>query len=228
MSPVGTNVWVGENALPPTERSWRVLIGIETRSSSTGTPAAAWTRPAAVAAPVMKRSFTLPPSWCAAVRTSSSDNTVVSSRRSRDRSRHSGERCDPTVTCRSVDLATAVSSVPLRGSAAAPVVTRAAAPPMAEVDRLHRLLSSACCSTASVGDPSAGRSGVPRARVRRRVPSPGWGTGSRSKSRNCTESRMPPSPSVIVWCRRWSMAARPPRRPSMVTNSHRGRSRSNG
>ncbi len=36
MSPVGTRVCVGENALPPTDRSCRVLTGMETRSSSTG------------------------------------------------------------------------------------------------------------------------------------------------------------------------------------------------
>ncbi len=54
------------------------------------------------------------------------------------------------------------------------------------------------------------------------------GPGSRSRSRNSTESRMPPSPSVIVWCIRCSIAARPPRSPSMVTNSHSGRSRSKG
>jgi hypothetical protein len=90
ISPVGTSVWVGEKALPPTDLSCRVLIGIETRSSSTGMPAAAWTRPAADAAPVMNRSLTLPPRWCAALRTSSSDSTAVTSQRCSDRSLHSG------------------------------------------------------------------------------------------------------------------------------------------
>jgi hypothetical protein len=36
---------------------------------------------------------------------------------------------------------------------------------------------------------------------------------SRSRSRNCADIRTPPSPSVIVWWRRWSMAARPPAGP---------------
>ena len=51
---------------------------------------------------------------------------------------------------------------------------------------------------------------------------------SRSKSRNSSDSCTPPSPSVIVWCIFSIRAARPPSRPSTITNCHSGRVRSNG
>ena len=59
--------------------------------------------------------------------------------------------------------------------------------------------------------------------------SSGGGSGaSRSKSRYCSDSCTPPSPSVIVWCIFWTSAALPPRSPSTTTNCHSGRVRSNG
>ena len=51
---------------------------------------------------------------------------------------------------------------------------------------------------------------------------------SRARSMNCSDRRMPPSPSVMAWCSFWTIAARPPSRPSTTTNSHSGRVRSNG
>ena len=57
----------------------------------------------------------------------------------------------------------------------------------------------------------------------------GGGSGaSRSKSRYCSDSSTPRSPSVIVWCIFWITAALPPRRPSTTMNCHNGRVRSNG
>ena len=56
----------------------------------------------------------------------------------------------------------------------------------------------------------------------------GFSGVSRSKSRNCSESRTPPSPSISVWWKRISSAARPPLRPSTITICHSGRVRSNG
>ena len=56
----------------------------------------------------------------------------------------------------------------------------------------------------------------------------GFSGASRSKSRNCSERRTPPSPSISVWWKRMSNAARPPLSPSMITICQSGRVRSNG
>ncbi len=45
---------------------------------------------------------------------------------------------------------------------------------------------------------------------------------------NSTDMRMPPLPSVMVWCSFWTIAARPSGRPSITVNSHRGRFGSSG
>ncbi len=50
----------------------------------------------------------------------------------------------------------------------------------------------------------------------------------RVTSMNCSDRRIPPSPSVIVWCIFCTSAARPSGRPSTITNSHSGRVRSSG
>ena len=59
--------------------------------------------------------------------------------------------------------------------------------------------------------------------------SSGGGSGaSRSRSMNSSDIRMPPLPSVIVWCIFCTIAARPSGRPSITVNSQSGRDRSNG
>ena len=56
----------------------------------------------------------------------------------------------------------------------------------------------------------------------------GGSGASRSKSRYCSESSTPRSPSVIVWCILAIIAALPPRIPSTMVNCQSGRVRSNG
>ena len=178
----------------------------------------------------MKKSLTLPPRARAASFTSSSRSCDTPNHRPRDRSVHSGEWRWSTLTWRSADRATPVSSA-LRwcswsGCTAALVRALVAARAWPARSRTVWWRASAvrvhqpCGSSPALPLPSAG---CP-------LPAAGsaGGAGSRSKSRNCTESRMPPSPSVIVWCRRWTMAPRPSDRPSTTTNSQSGRVRSNG